>query len=94
MITSFFFIKPYYSAIGQGKIISFYIRFKNIQPRDRQKIQRMIKYTPFIYGFFMQADFFQHVEALEDARVDKTKPYPLIEIVSWIISATISGCDG
>lgn len=54
----------------------------------------MIKYTPFIYGVFMQADFLKHFEALEDPRVDRTKRYRLIEIVFLIISATISGCDG
>ena len=31
---------------------------------------------------------------LEDPRIDRTKRYPLIEIIFLIISATISGCDG
>ena len=31
---------------------------------------------------------------LKDPRIDRTKRYPLIEIIFLIISATISGCDG
>ena len=42
----------------------------------------------------MQADLLSHFESLEDPRVDRTKRYPLIEIIFLIISATISGCDG
>lgn len=42
----------------------------------------------------MHADFLKHFEILEDPRVDRTKRYPLIEIVFLIISATISGCEG
>ncbi|CAM4489736.1 MAG: ISAs1 family transposase ISPin4 [Legionella sp.] len=42
----------------------------------------------------MQADILSHFEALEDPRVDRTKRYPLIEIIFLIISATISGCEG
>lgn len=42
----------------------------------------------------MQADLLSHFMALEDPRVDRTKRYPLIEIIFLIISATISGCDG
>lgn len=42
----------------------------------------------------MQADLLSHFKALEDPRIDRTKRYPLIEIIFLIISATISGCDG
>lgn len=35
-----------------------------------------------------------HFNLLEDPRVDRTKRYPLIEIIFLIISATISGCEG
>jgi predicted transposase YbfD/YdcC len=42
----------------------------------------------------MHADLLKHFERLDDPRVDRTKRYPLIEIVFLIISATVSGCDG
>ena len=42
----------------------------------------------------MQADLLSQFKALEDPRIDRTKLYPLIEIIFLIISATISGCDG
>ena len=42
----------------------------------------------------MQADLLSHFETLEDPRVDRTKRYPLIEIIFLIISAVVSGCDG
>lgn len=42
----------------------------------------------------MQADLLKHFESLDDPRVDRTKRYPLIEIIFLIISATISGCEG
>jgi len=42
----------------------------------------------------MQADLLSHFNALEDPRIDRTKRYPLIEIIFLIISATISGCEG
>lgn len=42
----------------------------------------------------MQADLLSHFKALEDPRIDRTKRYPLIEIIFLIISATISGCEG
>lgn len=42
----------------------------------------------------MQADLLSHFKTLEDPRVDRTKRYPLIEIIFLIISATISGCEG
>jgi len=53
----------------------------------------MIKY-PFFIGGMMQADLLSHFQTLEDPRVDRTKRYPLIEIIFLIISATISGCEG
>ena len=31
---------------------------------------------------------------MTDPRVDRTKRYPLIEIIFLVISAAISGCDG
>lgn len=42
----------------------------------------------------MQSDLLSHFKALEDPRIDRTKRYPLIEIIFLIISATISGCEG
>jgi predicted transposase YbfD/YdcC len=42
----------------------------------------------------MQADLLSHFKTLEDPRIDRTKRYPLIEIIFLIISATISGCEG
>lgn len=42
----------------------------------------------------MQADMLSHFETLDDPRVERTKRYPLIEIIFLIISATISGCEG
>ena len=42
----------------------------------------------------MQADLLSHFKTLDDPRVDRTKRYPLIEIIFLIISATISGCEG
>jgi predicted transposase YbfD/YdcC len=42
----------------------------------------------------MQADLLSHFSDLEDPRIDRTKRYPLVEIIFLIISATISGCDG
>ena len=42
----------------------------------------------------MQADLLSHFIPLEDPRIDRTKRYPLIEIIFLIISATISGCEG
>ena len=42
----------------------------------------------------MQADLLSHFQTLEDPRIDRTKRYPLIEIIFLIISATISGCEG
>lgn len=42
----------------------------------------------------MQADMLSHFSDLPDPRVDRTKRYPLIEIIFLIISATVSGCEG
>lgn len=42
----------------------------------------------------MQSDLLFHFKTLEDPRIDRTKRYPLIEIIFLIISATISGCEG
>jgi len=42
----------------------------------------------------MEASLLKHFETLDDPRVDRTKRYPLMEILFLIISATISGCEG
>jgi predicted transposase YbfD/YdcC len=42
----------------------------------------------------MEADLLGHFANLTDPRVERTKRYPLMEIIFLIISATISGCDG
>lgn len=42
----------------------------------------------------MDSTILKHFATLDDPRVDRTKLYPLIEIVFLIISATISGCEG
>lgn len=42
----------------------------------------------------MGADLLSHFKTLDDPRIDRTKRYPLIEIIFLIISATISGCEG
>lgn len=42
----------------------------------------------------MESMVLAHFNELEDPRVDRTKRYPLKEILFLIISATISGCDG
>lgn len=39
-------------------------------------------------------DFLNHFSSLPDPRVDRTKRYPLEEIILLIISATLSGCEG
>lgn len=39
-------------------------------------------------------DYLKYFSSLEDPRVDRTKRYPLEEIILLIISATISGCEG
>lgn len=42
----------------------------------------------------MQTDLLFHFNELEDPRIERTKRYPLIEIIFLIISATVSGCEG
>ena len=42
----------------------------------------------------MDVTLLKHFEELKDPRVDRTKRYPLIEIIFLIISATVSGCEG
>src|SRR5436190_2091289 len=42
----------------------------------------------------MQADLLSHFKTLKDPRIDRTKRYPLIEIIFLIISGTLSGCEG
>ena len=42
----------------------------------------------------MPSDLLSHFNTLEDPRVDRTKRYPLMELIFLIISATISGCEG
>ena len=42
----------------------------------------------------MDVTILKHFEELKDPRVDRTKRYPLIEIIFLIISATVSGCEG
>ena len=42
----------------------------------------------------MQKGLIECFETLPDPRVDRTKRYPLIEIVFLIIAGTVSGCDG
>lgn len=41
----------------------------------------------------MDSTLLKHFATLDDPRVDRTKLYPLIEIIFLIISATISGCE-
>lgn len=42
----------------------------------------------------MSSDFVTHFSVLPDPRVDRTKRYPLQEIILLIIAATASGCEG
>ena len=42
----------------------------------------------------MNIDLITHFESLPDPRVDRTKKYPLMEIILLIISGTVCGCDG
>jgi predicted transposase YbfD/YdcC len=39
-------------------------------------------------------DLLAHFNELEDPRIDRTKRYPLIEIIFLAICATVSGCEG
>lgn len=42
----------------------------------------------------MNASLIEHFKVLPDPRVDRTKRYPLIEIVFLIIAGAVSGCEG
>lgn len=42
----------------------------------------------------MTASLMKHFSTLPDPRVERTKRYPLIEIILLIIAATVSGCEG
>ena len=42
----------------------------------------------------MNAGLIEHFSSLPDPRVDRTKVYPLAEIILLIIAGTLSGCDG
>lgn len=42
----------------------------------------------------MNKGLIEHFEMLTDPRVERTKRYPLIEIILLIIAGTVSGCDG
>jgi hypothetical protein len=41
-----------------------------------------------------KADFVSCFSDLEDPRIDRTKRYPLMEIIFLVTAATISGCEG
>ena len=41
-----------------------------------------------------EVDFLSYFRDLDDPRVDRTKRYPLIEIIFLVTTATISGCEG
>lgn len=42
----------------------------------------------------MSQSLLEHFQTLPDPRVDRTKIYPLLEIILLIIAGTISGCEG
>lgn len=42
----------------------------------------------------MSASILEHFKQLPDPRVDRTKRYPLMEIILLFIAATVSGCEG
>jgi len=42
----------------------------------------------------MECDLLSHFTALKDPRIERTKRYPLLEIIFLIISGTLSGCEG
>ena len=42
----------------------------------------------------MHKGLIEHFETLPDPRIDRTKRYPLMEIILLIIAGTVSGCDG
>ncbi|MDA9272023.1 transposase family protein [bacterium] len=42
----------------------------------------------------MKKGLIECFETLPDPRVERTKRYPLIEVILLIIAGTVSGCDG
>jgi len=42
----------------------------------------------------MDCDLFNHFDGLSDLRVERTKRYPLLEMLLLVVSATILGCEG
>lgn len=42
----------------------------------------------------MEADILTNFSALEDPRMERTKIYPLMEIIFLVVSAALSGCEG
>ena len=42
----------------------------------------------------MSSGLLNHFEDLPEPRIDRTKKYPLIEIIFLIISGAICGCEG
>lgn len=42
----------------------------------------------------MSAGIIEHFVNLPDPRVNRTKRYPLIEILFLVIAAVVSGCEG
>lgn len=42
----------------------------------------------------MPKGLIEHFQSIPDPRIDRTKHYPLIEIILLVVSATISGCEG
>lgn len=42
----------------------------------------------------MHKGVLEYFETLPDPRIDRTKRYPLMEIILLIIAGTVSGCDG
>jgi len=42
----------------------------------------------------MDSNLFNHLNDLANPRVERTKRYPLLEILLLVVSVTISGCDG
>ena len=42
----------------------------------------------------METALVEHFSGLTDPRIERTKRYPLIEIIVLVIAATVSGCEG
>lgn len=42
----------------------------------------------------MQGALLTHFDNITDPRIDRTKRYPLIEVIFLIVSAVVSGCEG